>query len=703
MRIAMLLFAGILTAAVAQAQTVLSADSAILIDPREPEPIQKAARDLAADFAAVFGRSASRVLDPAHAAATTIVVAFSHNLPVGVERPAGWEVARLKAAANPWPGSPVRCAIVLTGSDVRGVIYAIYEFSQRYLGVDPLYWWTDHAPPARERILVPANLDLRQGPPAFRYRGWFMNDEDLMTARRPGSQEGSGLSLETWDRVFEALLRLKGNMIIPNTFIFPDEPQVLAAARRGLAITQHHMEPLGLNVYQWPDGKPYTLDLLTAAWKCAVSQYPRDIEIVWTVGLRGRYDRPFWRDTPQVPATPEGKAKLIREAVDRQIAIVRQLWPHPNPMFVMNSWMEGSALMREGLLKLPPEVTLVWADDGAGLLQDGGQISRGQGVYYHTGVIGGNANNFSERVPIERIYRELGRAAKAGATAYMLLNPANIRPHVMSTRAVMEVAWNGPAGRAGDWLANWSRVEFGGAAAAAAERCYRAYYEAPARYGERESETIADDCYHQLGRDLLVRIMRRDQSMPVRFRFLKVSTYPGYIAHIANMCRQAEPRWEEAARLARQAWPLIAPARRDFFLAHVVTQIDLHWHSNRMLLHIAEAAAPGATAPSQQVNVEAAVREARAILAGLRQAECGKWAGFYTLGDWFVDIPLTLRLAEACLVQLRGQKLTPAQQATLARAERLLGEDTSHVYIKIKAYQKGRKAGFCAGDKPPHF
>jgi hypothetical protein len=65
--------------------------------------------------------------------------------------------------------------------------------------------------------------------------------------------------------------------------------------------------------------------------------------------------------------------------VERQIAIVRKGWPHPNPKFIMNSWMEGSALMRDGLLKLPPEVTLVWADNGAGLLQDGGQISRGRG------------------------------------------------------------------------------------------------------------------------------------------------------------------------------------------------------------------------------------------------------------------------------------------------------------------------------------
>jgi len=169
------------------------------------------------------------------------------------------------------------------------------------------------------------------------------------------------------------------------------------------------------------------------------------------------------------------------------------------------------------------------------------------------------------------------------------------------------------------------------------------------------------------------------------------------------MCRQAEPRWEQAARLAEQARPLVPAGRRDFFQAHVATQIDLHRHSNRMLRYIAEAATPGASNASRQVSIAAAIEEVRAMLDALRQGATGKWDGFHTLGDWFVDIPLTMQTADACLAQLRGQTLTAAQKATLARAERLLRDDTSHVYIKVKAYQQNRKVEFCAADKPPHF
>jgi len=167
------------------AQVVIDGETTILIDASEPGPIQKAARNLASDMQTVFGKPVRLARDRAAASATTICIAFSRNLPESVAKPAGWEVLQMKAAANPWPGSPVRDGIVLTGSDMRGTIYAVYEFSRRFLKVDPFYWWTDHAPPQGERVAAPANLDLRENSPTFRYRGWFMNCEDLMTGGGP--------------------------------------------------------------------------------------------------------------------------------------------------------------------------------------------------------------------------------------------------------------------------------------------------------------------------------------------------------------------------------------------------------------------------------------------------------------------------------------------------------------------------------------
>ena len=56
--------------------------------------------------------------------------------------------------------------------------------------------------------------------------------------------------------------------------------------------------------------------------------------------------------------------------------------------------------MHEGYLKIPPEVTLVWADTGYGDMQDGGKVAAGQGMYFHVAMMNGQANQLSEMVPV---------------------------------------------------------------------------------------------------------------------------------------------------------------------------------------------------------------------------------------------------------------------------------------------------------------
>lgn len=702
----LLLVAAAFGIGLAHAQVTINSRTSLLIDPREPGPIQKAAHELASDMVNVFGQPVRWASEPSRASATTICIAFSHNVPSGVIRPSGWETLRLQTVANPWPGSPVRQAIVLTGSDVLGTIYAIYQFSQQFLGVDPFYWWTDNLPAHRALITIPDKFYERQGPPTFRYRGWFINDEDLLTGWKPGNREGTGISLEVWNRIFEALLRLKGNMIIPGTYIFPYEPEVRAAAERGLMITQHHDEPLGVNVYRWPEQQPYTFDLLEKAWKCAVSQYPKNLQIVWTVGLRGRYDRPFWLDMPDVPPTAEGRAALIQKAIETQIRIVKQEWPHPNPHFIMNTWMEGSRMMRSGVLKVPPGVTLVWADDGGGLIQDEGQIAKGEGVYYHTAVIGGNANNFTERVPVARIQRELGRAARAGATEYLLLNTADIRPVAMTTRAVMELAWDAQPwtstghDEALDYLHRWSREEFGAAAAPFLVQYYQDYFHAPARFGTKPDDIMGDTFYAILGRVLLWRILKGETGSPLEFpKYGNVKSYLENPPKLIRICEQADQRWQKAALLAKQAEALVPPGRREFFQAHVLTELDLHIHGNRMLIKFAQAATPGTVPSTQLRDVQTAISELGAVHQALIKADYGKWEGFYTRGDGFVNFPLTLALAHTCVRKLEGKEFSPADRLTLKRALVRLTANTSSVFISMKEYQDNQRVQFCEPSK----
>jgi len=618
---------------------VIDRSAEIVIGDRAPGAVRKAANDLASDMEKVFGARPVLTNSRTKNSRTAIVIEAG-----GAGGPESYRIT-----ANP------NRTVVLNGADTRGTIYAVYEFSRRFLGVDPLYYWTDHEPQKRKSITIPNDTKIEGAPPAFRYRGWFLNDEDLLTGWSPGKKDKTAISLETWDHVFEALLRLQGNMIVPGTFIFPDEPQVKAAGERGLVITQHHIEVLGTNTYRWPDSTPYSFaqqpQLLINAWRNSVRQYAPGQEVIWTVGYRGRHDRAFWQDDPSIPANDQARANAIREAIDKQLELVRA--ERKEPYFLMNAWMESVPFIRKGLLKLPPGVTLVWPDNGHGVIRDEGTIGKGQGVYYHTAMYNGIANQLTEMVPLERIERELGRAAKAGATEYLLVNVSDLRPYPMTTRAVMDLAVKGVGWSADEYLKRWCREEFGSAAAPAVEAYYRAYFEAPGRYGKAEQQTLADNAYHNFMRLLLSGLIHGDKDVtevlkrrPAWMSILNLETAARYTG-------EARQRWAAARVLAMKAAKQIPADRRQFFQSHVKTQLDIHEHSNRALQLTAEAWSDQASAPAKLAEV---VAELKLVLASMHAAEYGKWKGFYE-EDRFVNVRKSLALAEGAALKLAGKPL----------------------------------------------
>ena len=172
--------------------------------------------------------------------------------PKGLSAPESFSIAAVGASGS-------KHTVVLCGADMRGTIYAIYQFSQEHLGIDPMYYWTDRLPQHRSQIALPSSLAEIFPAPVFKYRGFFINDEDLLTGWAPGDKDKTGISLVAWNKVYETILRLKGNMVVPGTWIFPDDPQVALAGKRGLILTQHHAIPLGLNVSPVAEGRALQL------------------------------------------------------------------------------------------------------------------------------------------------------------------------------------------------------------------------------------------------------------------------------------------------------------------------------------------------------------------------------------------------------------------------------------------------------------
>jgi hypothetical protein len=654
----------------AKQSVTLTASAEIMLSPDTPIPIQNAAKDLASDFEKVFGKQPAIVTHPTDSSALTIMIGEEAKLPElirphGLTTPESFSISVARPTSDrTLPGT----VVVLAGADIRGTIYAIYQFSEQYLGIDPLYYWTDHDPVRRTSVAFPTSLQQTFAAPVFKYRGFFINDEDMLTGWAPGEKkDGTGISLEVWNHIFDTILRLKGNMVMPGTWIFPDEPQVKLAAARGLIVSQHHAIPLGLNVARWPKDVPYNYtshpEILERAWRNAVNAYLPNQEVLWTVGLRGLSDVTYASMDPSVQNDNKALGQLISKAIADQMQIVRST--HPDAKFVTNLWQEGARLVQQGDLKIPGEVMTVWADDGYGYLQDKGEISAGQGAYYHVAMMNGRANQLTEMVPVERIVSELGRYVKAGATQYVLLNTSDIRPVPMTIKAVMDFAWRGlPPGVGGSdrFYRNWSAEQFGEKAADSIAHVYQDYFAAPAHFGDPLRE-YGDQLYHTEARRMLLTYMIDAPlySLPSQSPKWQTPRIFGFgtnqasgkqwlqetVAREIQQCGDAQSRWDRVWQEAVDAEPLVAADRRQFYDAEMLTMIAINRQSNRILLLLAKAirdAASGDTPEARQETQEAlqAFDEIQRMEA---QAEYGKWKDWYR-GDWLTGIYRTRQLVQ---------------------------------------------------------
>jgi hypothetical protein len=653
---------------------ILNGTVTILITTDEPEPVQHAGEDLATDLQKVFGKRPKIVRTREDAGAVTIWIAQKIKVPEGM-RPAALENPEsfsISTRTADWNGGTK--VVLLAGADPRGTMYAAYEFSERYFGIDPLYYWTDREPAPRASVAIPASLDLKFPSPVFKYRGFFINDEDLLSGWAPGEEKDhTGISLEVWNKICETILRLKGNMVAPGTWIFPDEPQVKLAAKRGLVVTQHHAIPLGLNVARWPKDVPYNYtshpEILERAWKNAVKAYPPDQEVLWSVGLRGLSDVTYASMDPSVRDNNAALGQLISKAIVDQIRIVRAV--RPDAQFVTNLWQEGAKLVQQGDLKIPPEVSILWADDGYGYLQDQGQVAAGQGAYDHVAMMNFRANQLTEMVPIERSFSELGRYIKAGATQYLLINTSDIRPVSMSITAVMQLAWKGlPGGTdpADEFYHRWSSEEFGGKAALPLVELYKQYFKAPAQFGDPIRE-YGDQLYHTEARRMLLTYMvdaplyalpsqapkwQVPRVLGMGREFVVGANQPmgkawldETVAREIQKCGDAQPRWDAVWNKALAIEPLVADVHKPFYRAQMLAMIAINRESNRMLFHLASAIQDANMGRMPEARQHAA--QALSALDGIDKAEAaaeyGKWKHWYR-GDWLTGIYRTHELVQ---------------------------------------------------------
>jgi len=578
----------------------------IVVGRDEPLNVRQAAIFLAGDIARISGYHPAIVDTPSTGAVSIRLVTFGMGtLPREVDTrgmQGQWEAYRVWTTPK---------TVWLVGSNPRGTAFASYTLSER-LGIDPLYIWTGYIPEHHDPLVLKATRFV-QGPPTFKWRGFFHDDEDILP--RPFDDHGypsqnGDVPLEWYKRFFETAVRLRMNMVAPYTRVHRRYEVQELASDWGLAYTSHHYDillsnPYGLTRYNLaaergvrPDYDWFTnREGMLTYWRDGVLEN-RHLDAIWPVGMRGTEDRPY---TWPAGYTDEDKAKVFHEVITDQVNMVKELLPPgKTPLFHFTMYTEMLPLYEKdpNAFDLPSDVMIVWPDDNNGIMR-GLPTSLGKwkhGVYYHLAYLGGNLSkqNVSTVSP-DTIATQFQKIVAAGATEFMLVNTSETREYVMGARMLADICWNAPGAfsapdPAGRYI-SWFSHEYFGAGADAAAATYRQYFsllDAPDRLW------TASNAIQQLIVRLHDRVMGitppPDTSrVPAFFR-------PVPLDSALPLLRARAPQLESALTQEAGAEAQMTPDEAQYFHENVALGLIIAARQNEAALKLADAlAAPDTT------------------------------------------------------------------------------------------------------------
>src|SRR5580658_8902732 len=376
-----------------------------------------------------------------------------------------WEFFLIQVVPNPLPG--VRSALVIAGSDKRGAIYGIYDLSEQ-IGVSPWYWWADVPVAHRDEMFIKRGRYV-QGP-VVKYRGIFLNDEAPALTGWTKEKFG-GYNHQFYEKVFELLLRLKGNYLWPamwgSAFNADDALNPKLADQYGIVMGTSHHEPMMRAWKEWEkSGKgpwDYTANAaeLREYWKQGIERND-GYESVITLGMRGNGDLPM--------AETDDRA-LLEKIVADQRKIIGDVM-HTDAPTVPQDWALYKEVQQyyEHGMRVPDDVTLLWCDDNWGNIrrlptEEERKRSGGAGIYYHFDYVGDpRSYKWINTNPIPKVWEQMNLALHYGADRIWIVNVGDLKPMEFPIEFFLSLAWNParwPKESLGEFTKLWVTREFG--------------------------------------------------------------------------------------------------------------------------------------------------------------------------------------------------------------------------------------------------
>lgn len=556
-------------------------------------------------------------------------------------------------------------ALEIRAADALGFVYGIYEVSRSILGVQDFWFWNDQPFAPQAAVELPEDYSLQSKPCRVRFRGWFVNDEVLLHTWKVDASND-----KAWEMVFEALLRCRGNMVIPGTGNCAQQHSALASAM-GLYLTHHHAEPLGSEMFAhaYPaltpsyDAHP---DLFQKLWRAAIASQQGQ-KVVWSLGFRGQGDAPFWCNDPRYQ-TNEARGKLVSQLIRIQYDLVKKA--DPDAVCCTNLYGETMELFDQGFLQLPDDVIKVWADNGAGKMvsrrhnnydprvpalpaKDGGS----HGIYYHVSFYDLQTANHITMLPNspDFVCRELDQVLDHGADQYWIINCSNVKPHVYMLDLVAQLWREGHADPAQHLRGYVSRY-FSAAQASIVLPCFAAYWRCAPAYGALEDQHAGEQFSNHVARMLICQY-RKDSSSRAEDLLWATDapTLEGQLRWYAGICQPAAQGYAAYLHDCERAALSLEGAPRRLFMDSLLLQAKLHAHCYAGAALVCESLL-AALAGSYQRAFYLAGKARQAYLAAndaMRACEHGKWHGYYA-NECLTDVKQTAWVLSGLMSDLRN-------------------------------------------------
>jgi hypothetical protein len=459
----------------------------IAVQKNAPKPIEIAAQDLKLDIQQVLTTDIQIVTTEQALPQADIYFVVGQNkaltqLPI-ISSSEQQQLINL----NPGPrGSLIRQStfkdkplVILTGDDIQGTQYAVYEYSQQVLGTDPFSYWTGKKPKIQTSASLTAFVNKIVAPPVVPLLVYFENDVDeLLNLKEPMLE----YDWDSFTNMIDSLVRLKYNGIemfdMLGRIEFYTRPAYLEqhpgyqlnvpylekmmeyVHNKGMYIQVDMMQGRQLHTLDkaastcWTENKQQWID----GWRYYLTQTPvKNIDIF---ALRPRNQLLDWE---YKSTCGEDKVTVFNEVYVEFNKIINEFKPDAPRVCICYS--DGMKMFNNGFAP-PKDFIIAWSDDGWGTFKYQPKSTKGYkfGTYMHAGYWKNHTvmNPYPKRV--ESIMKEM--YTNYDATHYMEVNGQTFRPFLLNIEAYAQSANLGTAFKSEQFYTDWTTRYFGSEASA---------------------------------------------------------------------------------------------------------------------------------------------------------------------------------------------------------------------------------------------